>query len=282
MISSKRKSKRSRRQQRASQPQALVSAIVRAENISNPQPPQFQSSVHFVQTFRFVLTSSVIQYQINPSDICALLGVCLTLTGGTGTASQLITRFKYKRIEMWTTASSLSVPSTLVLTMADINGNASNTEQTQTDTTAAIDRYAYVKLSPKVTSPGGQWQNDASTTGSFVVTAPIGAILDLTIHAYLNNDDGVNNIAFNSDNTVIGVGSLFLNFLDSNATTSGYFQPVGYLNPGVTATPTPRPTLDDLDKKLLVAKAKVPPDNKAVALLEEEISALRLSKRFNA
>jgi len=38
----------------------------------------------------------------------------------------------------------------------------------------------------------------------------------------------------------------------------------------------------DTIKKLLVAKAKVPPDNKAVALLEEEISALRLSKRFNA
>lgn len=235
---SNRKNRRGKRRDNVN----MVSAIVRASSISNPEPPQFDSSIHFVQRFRFVLTAAVQNYQINPIDITSLLLV----SGFVGTdadtpAYGIITRFKYKAIEMWTTTSSLALPASISVAFVDLSGIASNTEKTQSDTTASIDRYAYVKLRPRNGSLASEWQNPTSTAGSFVFSAPQGTILDLTLHCYLQNNDAVQLVTVFSANPALQVGSLFQNFLDSNPVALGLLTPVGYINLTPSTVPTPRP-----------------------------------------
>jgi len=221
-----------------------VSAIVRADKLIHPQPPTFVSSHHYVQRFRFVSTNAVVSYPINSADIANLLGVVASVDGDTHTVGEygVYTRFRIKSLEMWCTTSSLAVPSTLIASYQNSAGDAANTEQTVTDTTASIDEYAYVKLVPKWTSPASQYQSAVTTGGTLRLDCPAGTILDLVLHVWLSNNDPVTVFDVFNRNTSIAVGDVVVNPLDPSSTGISFFIPQGYLTPSSTASsPTPRP-----------------------------------------
>jgi hypothetical protein len=223
----------------------LTNAIIRANNVIAPEPMPFNASQHWITKIRFVVVGeSLMLYQILNSDIANLMAMCVApASGGVGviTAFPLWTRYLIKKIKLFCTAASLALPATVALSFIDVGGNTTNTEMTSTDTTVSIDKYALATLTPTPVTPAGQWQTQTNTTGGFLVTAPSGAILDLTLEVYINNQDFANSFTIYSNNTSVGLGTVFMCPLDPSTTMgASHLFPQGYISTTNTTVPTPR------------------------------------------
>jgi len=229
--------------------QAQVNAIVRASTIVNPEPPMFQPSHHYVQKFRFTSQLPVESYPINPSDLANLLLVAMEDIVGVSqafSAAPVYTRYLLKKVEMWALPTSLTAPVTLILSPQNSGTTSVNTEQTLSDTSKSIDRYAYVKYKPRLTSPIAQYQTQTSTGGGFRITCPGTTVVDVTLHVWVCNGEQPDLtsiwIGASGPAAAISAGAVFLAALDPSATGTSIFFPVGYLNPYTNySDPTPRP-----------------------------------------
>jgi len=244
--SSTNRRQRTRKNSNRSQ-QTQINAIIKAEKIVNPEPPTFEVSHHYNQRFRFIVQSDVVAYPLNPSDFANLLLVALEdFTGGAQNAAPVYTRYLFKSMEMWALPTSLAAPVTLVLTPQNVGTTVVNTERTLTDTSKSIDRYAYVKYKPKMTSPIGQYQSQASTGGGIRITCPGSTIIDVVLHVWICNGEVPPTVeifysTIGSPPT-IDAGQVFLAALDPSSTGTSLILPVAYANPYVnTDFPTPRP-----------------------------------------
>lgn len=232
----------------------MVSALVRASRITDPEPPKFNASHTYSKRLRFICTQAVNQYPINTSDLTALLYVnltAITADGDTVDGSPLWSRIRLQKVEAWATGQVTGASgnigenaSNLELSFFDpSSGNSANPEVTASDIATSDSRYAHVSLKPPQNSSASQWQN-ASTQGTgFKISCPENTIVDVTLQVYINNGDPLQqpfNVYVNS-NVGIPSGTVLCGYLDpvANGGGPGYFPPVGY-NGGITANPTPR------------------------------------------
>lgn len=219
----------------------MVSALIKANRISNPEPPPFDPSFRIKHKFRFTVTANVNLYEINTIDVANLLGVVTSITDEVYTQTPLITRFRIRRIALYAIGATV----TLSLQNNQSNGLAStNTELTRSDTSESPNFYAYVAIKPTPTSSAGQWQSAVTNGGGFIITAPQNAVVDLTLDLWLNNGDpiapfGVNGLP--TTTTGITDGMLLVNPLDPSGLGDSLIWPIGYNNPYSSSTPTPRP-----------------------------------------
>lgn len=236
---------RPKRSRRVRNNQKAVSTAVKISSIVNPSPPQFNVSQHYVSTLRFRSTTALTNYSITPLDIVNSMAVILSEAGMIAQCSPIWSRYKLKYVEAWAIPSTLANATTVTISYGDPAITSSvNTEQTMTDSSSSVTTYAHVKLKPKQTSAASQFQNATSETGGFILTIPANAILDVCVHAYLNNNDPLSifSTGFSSLNPVPPVGTLFMKALDAiGSTGGGVLEPFGYVN-NVTdiVTPTPR------------------------------------------
>jgi hypothetical protein len=168
-----------------------------------------------------------------------LLGVVTSSTDSLSTQAPLFTRIRIIKIAL------MQIKGTVELQWfpSDSTVAISNTENTQTDTSFSADRYAAVKLKPRPGSSAADWQGVNTVGGNFTVSASDGAILDLTLQAFLNNGDPSTLFGVQNGGTFtspIPVGTLLLNPLDPSGSSPAYWIPVGYANNQQQLTPTPR------------------------------------------
>jgi len=236
--------RRNRKNKRPTNSRSMVSAMITAERIAHPEPPQYNSSHHYRVRLRWRFTKAVTRYPILSQDIANIMGVVYQDSDGPNyVASQypIWTRFRLRTVEMWATASSLSVPTTIVVALGDLtSGVANNSEMTKTDTTASIDEYAHVKIVVPKTSIAYQWQSAQTSGGAFALDAPIGAILDIVLDVYLNNGDPFVPFGVVSPFAPT-VGALIQNPIDPSGVALSYTVPIGYYNGYDNVTATPRP-----------------------------------------
>jgi len=249
-MNSQRGRKQNNRQQRSNRSTipSQVSALVRANRITNPEPPTFDPSIRFRHRFRFQVTGApetgLNLYQINNVDIANLLGVIdLTVTPATVVYTQtpIITRYRVRKIQAWQIDNSL----TISYQTLPSNGLAStNTEVTKSDTATGSNDYAYVMLRPTATSSIGQWQSAITMGGGFQISCFNGAIIDLTLDLWLNNGDPAGQFGvYGLTGTMTGLtlGQLVVNPLDPSGLNPSFINPIGYAAVTNSNTPTPRP-----------------------------------------
>jgi len=225
--------------------QNAVSTAVKINQVVSPSPPMFNVSQHYVCTLRFRATAAVNNYSITPQDIVSSMLVATSVAGEIAQAAAIWSRYKLKYVEAWAIPSTLANAATVIISYGDPAITSSvNTEQTMTDSSASVSTYAHVKLKPKLTSSAAQFQNSTSETGGFVLTLPPNAILDVCVHAYLNNNDPVNiiSVGFITPAPTPVVGMVFMKCLDAIGSGSGgTLEPFGYVNNKTDiVTPTPR------------------------------------------
>jgi hypothetical protein len=227
-----------------------VNAIVKANGIISPEPPMFGVSHHYVQRFRFVISFDVVAYPINPSDFANLLLVALedSSPGTAVSAAPIYTRFLLKSVEIWALPTSLTAPVTVTLTPQNSGTTSANSEVTLSDTPKSIDRYAYVRYRPKLTSPIGQYQNQTTSGGAIRISAPATSICDVVMHAWVCNGETPALVSVFVPTVAVGqqpsvsTGQVFLSALDPSSTGQSIFIPQGYANViSDLVDPTPRP-----------------------------------------
>lgn len=237
------------RRNRVSVEQTHANAIIRANKVIAPEPPTHQASHHYVQRFRFTTQANLSTYPINPADFANLLLVALEdFAANSGNlCAPVYTRFLFKSMEMWAIPSSLAAPVTLILTPQNVGTTSVNTESTISDTSKSIDRYAYVRYRPKITSPIAQYQSQDSTSAGVRITCPAGTIIDLVLHVWICNGEIPTQPLIYYDTTspipyAPVAGQVFLAALDPSPTGKSLILPVDYVNPyDNSAVPTPRP-----------------------------------------
>lgn len=232
---------------RSRRPPNLIRSMILANNVNAPRPLPFDASVHFRQKFRFALQKEdgVVRYPIYTQDLVNLMGVVTASTTTLTTQAPLFTRIRVIKVAAYAIPTSATAPATVELqwtTDTNVVG-ATNTENTQADTSASIDRYAMVKIKPTPMSTVGQWQSINTVGAGFTVSGPDGTIVDLTMDCFLNNGDIFNLFGVSQPTVVtpITVGTLLLNPLDPSGSSASYFVPLGYANSQDPLTPTPRP-----------------------------------------
>lgn len=241
-----RKVRRARRTQRG-----LVASMVRADTLANPSPPMYNSSHRYFKRIRFTVTTNLVNYPIRSPDVANLLLVCNDVLTGTGTvtASAIWSRFRCVAMQLWHIGSITSED--ISLSLVDPNNLAAvSSEQTVADISTSTAKYASVKLIPKSDSIASQWQNAATAGFGVKITAPAGAIFDLTIEAYLNNADPVQSLTVYCGppggaflNPAIVAGSIFMNYLDPSPTgaNAGVIWPLDYQTNAYSSVATARP-----------------------------------------
>lgn len=228
--------------------QTQINAIIKANMVIAPEPPMHQASHHYVQRFRFTSQQDLSTYPINPADFAnLLLTAAQDFVDGANAAYPVYTRFLFKKMEMWAIPSSLAAPVTVILTAQNSGTTSANSETTISDTSKSIDRYAYVKLKPKLTSPLAQYQNQDTLGGAIRLTCPAGTIIDVTLHVWIcNGEYPTPTSIFYASTPPLGyrpsVGQVFLAALDPSDTGTSLILPVDYVNPyNNNSVPTPRP-----------------------------------------
>lgn len=240
---------RGRNQRRSNRPRQnnqsiLVRSQVLADRVINPRPWPYNASVTFIQRFRFIVQldeaeAPLVRYPIFVPDMINLMGIVTSSTTTLTTQAPLFTRIKVLKIGLTQITGTVELQ-----WYPDSNTTAvTNTENTQTDTSYSVDRYASVKLKPTRNSSASQWQSITTVGASFTVSCSNNAIIDLTLMCYLNNGDPFSLFGVQNGGTLatpIPVGTLLLNPLDPSGSAAAKLVPVGYANNQNPLTPTPR------------------------------------------
>jgi hypothetical protein len=247
---STRRTHRGRRSRKSSR--GLVSSMIRADTVSNPQPPMYNSSHRYFKRIRFEITDDLVNYPIRSPDVANLLLTCNDVLTGTGTvtASAVWSRFRCVAMQLWVTGNN-DLPQDISLSLVDPNNLAAvSSEQTVSGVSTSNAKYATVKLIPKSDSIASQWQNAATAGWGVKITAPPNALFDITLEVYINNADPVQSVTVYCGppggafiNPSIVAGAIFMNYLDPSPTGAnpGVIIPIDYQTNASSSVATARP-----------------------------------------
>jgi len=149
----------------------------------------------------------------------------------------ILEAFKIKRVELWASvlASSTEVfPNVVSLEFnGSGGGNVGTKPSRMVDTSMGASRNACVSIKPPKGSAASMWQVNPETGtqtagGGFIVSCPLGSVLDITMSCIIQNNSPVN--AGPTANTAsLVVGTVYQAPLDG---TAGNWQAIGY--PSIT------------------------------------------------
>jgi hypothetical protein len=223
--------------------QQLTRAVAGGLRIVQPTPPPIQASMHVpFFKFRAETKTSLVNYEIRPTDFCRLFGMYTQTYDSAGDIQaivvNMITRFRIRYVELW------AITGQVALQWLNTGTDSTGSEATYTDSSTSDDRYAHLKAKPSANSPTSKWQNQTTTTGGFAIDLPEGGFLDVALDIYISNGDTTSILAFPSGSQIFpsfpfGVA----NYVDQGTGGAGNLLVQGWFNPldPSTITPTPRP-----------------------------------------
>jgi len=182
----------------------------RQRRIPNGRLPQLRTNVVVSHTYRFVSTSGTATTVTNDSVIAALGNIC-TVTNTS--VSAIAQSFHVRKLTLVSPPASQGASATCSVEWLAA-AVVSSTNMEVSDTTVSVAVPACVVSSPPANSNAAFWQT-SSTNGLFILTAPVGTVIDLAVDYILVDDP-----AFNKITTVAtGVlGTMYYLSLDPNAT----------------------------------------------------------------
>jgi hypothetical protein len=185
-------------------------AVKTANKISATGPAQIMSNITFGHKYRFRSTSGSVT-AITPTSLLCAAGTIGTVTNTTVTS--FFSSVRVTRVQIWAPVASQGAVATCSVLWA---GSVSPFFQDReiSDTSVSVTKPAFIDATPPRKSLAAFWQT-ASTAVLFSLTAPTGAIIDVTVALTLSDDD--TSSATSTVATAV-VGTVYYLSLDPNAT----------------------------------------------------------------
>lgn len=151
-------------------------------------PPMWRSEPVRSKTSRFKVNSALSNDTFTVEDLVAsVVGIYAT---GSTTSNHLCVAMRLRKIKLWFTATSVGAN-----TEAIIDWNVSTNESLYSPnssisrSTMSSAEYAYLCASPPKDSLADLWQRSTTTFTLVSLSAPAGAIIDITVDYVLNDSD---------------------------------------------------------------------------------------------
>jgi len=165
-----------------------------------PSPPKITSAIQFTHTFRW--QNFALNGVADEIILTSYLLEILVMAATSSTVYSLLDAVRIKRVSMWApalaqtgidSAGAPTIVSNSLLTLEftnSINGSVGTKPNRVTDVSMGAMRNACVTLKPPKDSSAGQWQSTTATStqsagSAIVVTAPMGAVIDITASFFL-------------------------------------------------------------------------------------------------
>jgi hypothetical protein len=181
-----------------------------------PHPPQFVATKSIRGRARYSATGST------TSITRAALLNHLIVNTASGTANyRILSGIRLKSVQVWASAAALGASVTASVEWLSVSGPST----LHSDTSVGSAQPLFLNTSPPPQSLAGFWSytgNDEATT-LFILTAPAGAIVDITYDAVVQN--GETPIAATTTNNGV-VGTIYMTYLAGVTTTT--VVPVSY------------------------------------------------------
>ena len=178
--------------------------------------PQLASNIIGNHNYRFTCSAAVSDASITILDILGVVGSVATTTTSTTNICQ---SFRINKISIWG-------PGSLTGSTVSVNfpGGVNSVSKEFSDTTINSAECAHVSCKPPKNSLASFWQVNGVVTRLFLLTAPLGSIIDLNLTTILNDNDPL------ITSTVTGPASIgTLYYLALNHTTTKTIRPVSLL-----------------------------------------------------
>lgn len=202
----------------------MTTAMVRANIVAIPRPPQYDANLCFTKKFRFVSTSPAgsTAFTITP----AKLGFLISMATALNTVTQFISSVKIIKVEIWDSPPQTLIPNTCSITFFGSDAGLAGDQKVRASTSSGATVVAHVKAKPNAFIPAAHFQSTLVTglgiESLFSFTINQGAIIDLTLACAIDPGIIIANRGTNSLTTVntLGVGQIYYMALDNNAGAS--------------------------------------------------------------
>jgi len=177
------------------------------------KPPQLRSNVQLSHTYRFVSTSGTATAVTNGSIIAASGNVCVVANSIVATMFQ---SFKITGLKVWSPPASQGAA---VTCSVEWTGSPNSPNVERSDSTVSVAVPAHIHGPPPPMSLASFWQPvvvGSGTVTMFILTAPVGSIIDLSVDLILCDDEA--STPFQTSVTTGVLSTIYYLSLDPNAT----------------------------------------------------------------
>lgn len=153
------------------------------------QPPVYQSQENRTWSIRATCTAAAASnFIFTMNQLAAFLGIFAT---SSTTSVFLCDQFRLRRVCVWGPVTTAGTPVTVTIKYVDdpAGTNYSVPPKTMTGVSSNVNEYAYVCLQPPRdnTSIFSQWSDSSTTTPIFVLSCPIGSIIQFWFNFILDD-----------------------------------------------------------------------------------------------
>lgn len=182
-------------------------------------PPSFTSTKAVNGRARFTCSTAAVDQPIRRVDLLQHL----LLGAGATSAFRVIVGFRLKSVAIWAIAGNN--PTTAATATCSVEWlSEQGPTSIRSDTSLGLAQPAHILASPPPGSLAGFWsvQGSSESTSLFLITCPIGSVVDITYEFILQNGETATSVTVPAATP----GKLFMTSLDGTA--SNKFVPVSY------------------------------------------------------
>jgi hypothetical protein len=150
------------------------------------RPPPYRQQPVYKKMVRCDVAANAATQTVSAANLGSMLGVIST---SATTSLFLSQNFRLKKVEMWSWTSTIGTTVDIELKWTDTTtaGGQAGPPQTVGDSSASVDRPAYVCLKPRKTTIWNDWQSVASTNTMLSYYSPQQAIMDLYFEWFVDD-----------------------------------------------------------------------------------------------
>lgn len=160
---------------------------VRKNQQNHPiKPPQYKQQPIYKKIVRCDVAANATSQTVTAGQLGGMLGVIAT---SATTSVYLSQNFRLTKVEMWSWTATIGTTVDIEIKYTDTAtaGGQGGPPQTMGDSSASVDRPAYVCFRPKKSSVYGEWQNVASANSFLSYYSPQLAIMDLHYEFFVDD-----------------------------------------------------------------------------------------------
>lgn len=147
-------------------------------------PPQIKSNIIFGHRYRFTSTGAA----AIPITVALLRGIGGVVATTSTTGAPIAFSVKVRSVEIWTPPASQGALATCSLEWASGSTLDSTNTVEVSDTSMSVAEPAHLRTSPPKSSLASFWQHIGADQ-LFVITAPAGSVVDVSMQYVLNDDE---------------------------------------------------------------------------------------------
>jgi len=146
-------------------------------------PPQLNSNIQYSHRFRFLSGTG----NSTSITIQRLISMCGVIATTTTTGSAWVGSLRVREVEIWSPPSAQGQAVTCSLEWVAGLGSAGTQEVS--DTSMSVARPAHIRTRPPRNSLASFWNNGGNNPQMFVLVAPTGSIVDVTVDLVMFDDE---------------------------------------------------------------------------------------------